>query len=626
MPDKESSQDPVLQGIKNQLRRMGYLPLHFRENIPLDAPSLPKGSELEGKTSSEYPRAKLIVTDGHEPVIFVETAPPKAGISGALELQAMMHASCVPQGTPPFVWVSDGSLDWCFDMKDQKPIPRADLPTLDEWRRIATNKRIGGSQAESLRYEGQRFVQGRTKFIMEEFDQIHELIYTNKDGVSSVNEAIDEVSKMIFIKMAIEKLARRQKTGTLGSADRRLLADAQRVFSVETVDSEDGVEQIQGLFARIKTHPDFNIFEPYEVLRLENRNVLRRIIGSLNGFNMIGAGHDMLGRAFDVFLRGKFEGKGGLGVYLTPREVCDCMVEMAFADLDDNDDLLRTDSDGLPSFRIGDPFCGSGGLLIRALEKYRYRLFNMPLPDGFKRDLWEKIKGSCFIGADNSPGMVLKARMNMMAYGDGHSRIHRVGDSFTTDVLESGSFDLILTNPPFGKGKINQRNNPGLLEQYFQRGERMLGSKPNRSGEWKLLKSQDPAILAIDRCLELLRPGGRLVIVLPDGILSNSGEQYVRDYLLGVKVSQPGRFRGGRTVIKAVVSLPPVTFGLSGANAKTSFLYLQKKLAGDEQGAIFMAIANAVGFDVKSNREIPIDRNDLLEIARTYVHSVRSAP
>ena len=108
------------------------------------------------------------------------------------------------------------------------------------------------------------------------------------------------------------------------------------------------------------------------------------------------------------------------------------------------------------------------------------------------------------------------------------------------------------------------------------------------------------------------------MIVVPDGILCNSGDRYVREYLIGRKDEETGKFVGGKAIVKAVVSLPQVTFRLSGAGAKTSFLYLQKKRPGDEQTPVFMAVANEVGFDVKQNKEVLTGVNDLVKVLEAY--------
>ncbi|KAB0651342.1 N-6 DNA methylase [Acinetobacter bohemicus] len=140
-----------------------------------------------------------------------------------------------------------------------------------------------------------------------------------------------------------------------------------------------------------------------------------------------------------------------------------------------------------------------------------------------------------------------------------------------------------------------------------------LGSKPDNKGFWKPVGANiDPAVLFIDRCLQLLKPGGRLFIVLPDGVLCNSGDRYVREYIMGKKDEQTGEFVGGKAIVKAVISLPSDTFKLSGTGAKTSILYLQKRAANPEkpeeflaepQTDVFMAVANTLGYLVKNNIE-----------------------
>ena len=102
------------------------------------------------------------------------------------------------------------------------------------------------------------------------------------------------------------------------------------------------------------------------------------------------------------------------------------------------------------------------------------------------------------------------------------------------------------------------------------------------------------------------------MIVLPDGVLCNSGDRYVREYIMGRKDEKTGQFSGGKAIVKAVISLPADTFKLSGTGAKTSVLYLQKRRASDDhpeqflpepQGEVFMAVAETLGYLVKNNIE-----------------------
>jgi len=127
--------------------------------------------------------------------------------------------------------------------------------------------------------------------------------------------------------------------------------------------------------------------------------------------------------------------------------------------------------------------------------------------------------------------------------------------------------------------------------------------------------------LFIDRNLQLLKPGGRLLIVVPDGILCNSGDAYVRDYIMGLKDDATGEFIGGKAIVKAVVSLPERAFSMAGTDAKTSFIYIQKKRhATDRQGPIFFALAEHVGYIKRGKNEVPDpDGNDLVEIAQQFI-------
>jgi type I restriction enzyme M protein len=120
------------------------------------------------------------------------------------------------------------------------------------------------------------------------------------------------------------------------------------------------------------------------------------------------------------------------------------------------------------------------------------------------------------------------------------------------------------------------------------------------------------------------------MIVLPDGVLCNSGDKYVREYIMGRKDEETGQFHGGKAIVKAVISLPSDTFKLSGTGAKTSVLYLQKRhardddpkrFADDPQTDVFMAVADTLGYIVKNNVEDygPGVSNDLAKITGAYV-------
>ena len=264
-----------------------------------------------------------------------------------------------------------------------------------------------------------------------------------------------------------------------------------------------------------------------------------------------------------------------------------------------------------------------------------------------------------FVGADSAPMMVTLARVNMALLGAAKAKIFYTQNSLSSEQLKPCSYDLICTNPPFGTPKF-KKGQEKSREQYEEDMGKILvkfrsdmkereglgggytyeptvaglamGASPNSKGVWNEVKptSIDPAVLFLDRCLQLLKPGGRLLIILPDGVLCNSGDKYVREYIMGKKDAETGQFHGGKAIVKAVVSLPSDTFKLSGTGAKTSILYLQKRhareddasrFADESQTDVFMAVADTLGYEVKNNVEDYSSgvSNDLAKIAGAYV-------
>jgi len=481
------------------------------------------------------------------------------------------------------------------------------------------------------------------KKLQREFDDLHEQIYAAREPVDGSNDLTAQLCKCIFLKMHLER-----HPDFRASSEDPLF---EEVFQERYINElgDDAVEQIKRAFETARSLPIYNvkddrgrtfeIFDKDDYIKFRRPETYARIARMLNAHRLTapeetGIEDDILGRAFDVMLRQKFESKGGMGVYLTPQQVRDAMVQMAFFDIQQEDAASITRQDpatGSPEFKVCDPCSGSAGFLTTAMREVRKHVDRLlGLTDKQRALLLRRIYSEGFEGADNSNMMVQLARINMALHGDPNAKVFRVDNSLTADHFVPESFDLIVTNPPFKKGGIREKDQGDVLQAYRSDIENgslkmtgsglALGAKPDSKGVWKPVKGVDPAVLFIDRCLQLLKPGGRLLIVLPDGILCNSQDRYVREYIMGRKDEATGRFIGGKAVVKAVVSLPPVTFRLSGAGAKTSFLYLQKKRPGDEQGSVFMAVADSVGFDVKQNKEVLLgaDKNDLVKIVEAY--------
>ena len=167
-------------------------------------------------------------------------------------------------------------------------------------------------------------------------------------------------------------------------------------------------------------------------------------------------------------------------------------------------------------------------------------------------------------------------------FGDGKKK-RRIGPD---------SIDLVLTNPPFGKSVKTE----GILLDYQFGHEVKVFKSKGRPPEKRPKNSQDSEVLFIEHYLRVLKPGGKLLIVLPDGVLSNATAKPVRDYLRE------------HAIIKAVISLPSETFASTGTSIPTNVVYLQKKRPGDVQGDIFMARADYVGRRANGD---PLKENDL---------------
>lgn len=457
--------------------------------------------------------------------------------------------------------------------------------------------------------------------LQEKFDGIHEMIYGMKDHVNNSNDAIDEFCKLIF--MEVFRLNHPDYILRGGELEGKRFDDIFRYENIEkseeTEDKNKAVQDIREAFKIVKSHEDYvatlddgskaSIFSADEYIKLENPNIYTAVLNTLQDLGpikvegverpgtLLDLTGDVAGRVFDVLLRGKFENKGGMGIYLTPRQVTEAAAEMVVYDLtkDGAGKLIGIDpKTGYPTFKVGDLCCGSAGFLIKMLQEIKnHMLTRLGGNTKHYEEVFELMKEHSFIGADNSPGMVLKARLNMAMNGAVKCPIFQTRNSLMTENLEPETFDAIITNPPFSKTGVSKEIKKGstkientegieIIKTYsddidtdgqnkMNPDKLSLGSKPDSKGKWKEVNSIDPAVLFIDRNLQLLKKGGLLMIVIPDGILSNSGDKYVREYIMGKKNAVTGEFEGGKAILKAVISLPSETFSLSGAGQKLRY-------------------------------------------------------
>lgn len=343
--------------------------------------------------------------------------------------------------------------------------------------------------------------------------------------------------------------------------------------------------------------------------------ILAQCVEHLEGISLDRTELDTKGVAFEEFMGGFF--KGDFGQYFTPRELIAFAVEIL--------DPKRT-------HLILDPACGSGGFLLYALDHVR-REANRRFPERETDpqqhtghyNYWHDFAQSNIFGIEVNEELTRVAKMNMIIHDDGHTNIvgHDALDFMPTLTrknpgLDHDTFDLVLTNPPFGSVIKRTEKGDGYLEQYELR--EYLG-KPNteamdaagfKLGEGALKRGGRQAtarasikteILFLERIHAFLKPGtGRAAIVLPDGILTNSSLLGVRDWLLQ------------HFELLAVISLPQFAFAHYDAGVKTSIVFLRRLDDGetvDDDSSIFMALAENIGYDATGRKTFDITEESI---------------
>ncbi len=493
---------------------------------------------------------------------------------------------------------------------------------MDEWNQVNCNDISdfpgAGQTMEDLEKFADRIKPRKpaNDSLIRTFKRCHDYIYGN-EGMKKT--AFWELLNLIFCKIYDEK--RRFIPSPNGESYRRKFW-----VGVKEQNSEEGLKsiskRIKGIFQELKTDPLFSeVFDGNEQINLSERG-LAFVAGELAKYSFLDATVDVKGTAYETIVSNTL--KQEAGQFFTPRNLIRCMVEMM---------------DPTENMRILDPACGSGGFLTVALDHVRKKITQEMYPELEGLYLTEKYNSQevndrvkvyaekMIFGFDFDPDLKKAARMNMVMAGDGHANISNINSldypyGPKTDELEKikqtiqnsiansndrnvpyetddarEKFDLIFTNPPFGAKvevdfEISKRYELGHNWSKDTYGNFQMGT---------VSSSEAPEVLFIEQCYNFLKPGGRLAIVLPDGILGNPNTEYVRDWILK-------RFK-----LLASIDLPVETF-LPQVGVQASLLFLQKKTSTERDAAVngedyevFMAIAESIG---KNRRGEPIYMRD----------------
>ena len=564
--------------------------------------------EFTLQVGSRKPRADIVIWDKDAPEqtqgtikIIIEckkeTVDARNAKDGIAQLQSYMSVcpNCEwgmwTNSIQKFVFrkYTDESGNICF--MDYNDIPSAD-GNLDEVNR-PSRKNLRNASDDNLLFV---------------FKTCHNHIYVN-DGMQK-QPAFFELLKVIFCKIEDERNIPKPLE-FFTTSEERSNPDGQLTVQ----------KRISQIFQRVKKRHG-KIFDANDEIKLTPRS-LAYIVSELQRYSLLSTNIDIKGKAYEEIVGANL--RGDRGEFFTPRNVMKMVVEMINPHIDE---------------KVLDSSCGTGGFLVQAMTHVIAQLeaefsASMGIPkkdwdgDTVKvfQDRISEMASTSFFGFDINPDLVKATKMNMVMNNDGSGNIlqtnsllppHEWTDEFKTRLAEAlhikkseirnyegiAFFDVIVTNPPFGsKIPIKDKN---ILEQFELA---HIWENDKKTGTWRMTErlqsSVPPEILFIERCTQLLVPGGRMGIVLPDSILGSPGLGYIREWLI-----QNHR-------IIASIDLHVDTFQPRNGT-QTSVLFLQKKTA--EQKAreaatgqmadynIFMAMVERVGHDKRGN---PLFKRDV---------------
>lgn len=449
-----------------------------------------------------------------------------------------------------YVWVTSGIRNEYFEIVTMFPVERisiSDIPKKD-------------GKVDRFKYiKGGREPQPGTKAeLMQKFKSAHDALWGG--GALAPTTAFDELDKLIFCKIWDEKW-KDNSPQTKGEP-----FDFQIISYPEDQDDKQNTKAKTELEKRIRKLYEQGRKKDPEVFKDDiklDKHKIYTVVQYLQDINLSKTDLDAKGLAFQNFM-GEFF-RGDFGQFFTPDSIVDFIVKSIGINKD---------------WKILDTSCGSGGFLLHALKEVRDdadSTFSDEIGSVSWRNYWHEFAEKHLYGIEINEQISRVAKMNMIIHDDGHTNIitnDGLKNNHTIEIenrnlnFQDGTFDLIMTNPPFGSSV--KMDEVGYYQDYelFEKNlgiteikERIIDD--NNKKKWRT--SQNTEVLFLERCYKYLNEeNGYLAIVIPDGILTNATSQFVRDWIVE-------HFR-----ILAVVSLPQHTFAHVKAGVKSSVLFLKK--------------------------------------------------
>lgn len=506
---------------------------------------------------------------------------PKTGSKGAYKMRdhkqaarefGLLHAAMADAAGCVWGLWTNGLELFFFEKEvtrfDVKFHPRADWPMGDETlgsRTVHSHARLRKADPEMLRVA---------------FRRCHNFIHGN-EGMPK-DAAFWQFLYLIFAKMHDEQRSRDVPSRFWAGPTEQFEDDGRKAIRA----------RVEPLFEEVKAKYE-DIFRGNEEITLSDR-ALAFMVSELAKYDFLRTEVDAKGAAYQEIVGTNL--RGDRGQYFTPRGAIKLMVEVL---------------NPRPGERVLDPSCGTGGFLVATVNHW-VRAMNERTPSkgedtedflDVASELQAAVRDGIF-GADFDPFLVRATTMNLMMAAGSRAKVahmdslafpkgHLSGVEVARRHFPLGSIDVLMTNPPFGS-EI-PITDPVVLEQY-ERG--LSGKWQQQDDTWVrgdgTQNAVAPEVLFIQRAVEWLRPGGRAGIVLPNGILGNPGDEYIRRWILR------------HCWVLASIEMPVELFKAeANVNILTSLLFLKRKrddeIKAEDLGQVieypvFMAVADKVGY------------------------------
>lgn len=531
-----------LQNQEEFVQAETYLKLIYEYNYPATNISVNESVQI----GSETREADILVyNDSHNKILIVVECKEENINERQFQIAVDQAYSYAHASAARYVWVTSGIKDEYFEITNISPVARiSDIPKRDgEVKRFKYIKGVNeppkGTQSE----------------LIQKFKSAHDALWGG--GALAPTTAFDELDKLIFCKIWDERW-RDNDPKSKGQP-----FNFQIIHYPEDQQNNKAKVELEKRIRDLYEHgrkKDPEVFK--DDIKLDKHKIYT-VVQYLQDINLSKTDLDAKGLAFQSFM-GEFF-RGDFGQFFTPKPIVEFIVTAIGVNKD---------------WKILDTSCGSGGFLLHALKAVRddaNEIFSDEIGSASWRDYWHVFAEKHLFGIEINEQISRVAKMNMIIHDDGHTNIitnDGLKNNHTLEIenrnlsFQDGTFDLIMTNPPFGS--TIKADEVGYYKEY-ELFEKNLGfteikdriADDNNKNKWRA--SQSTEVLFLERCYKYLNEeNGYLAIVVPDGILTNSSSQYVRDWLIE-------KFR-----ILAIVSLPQHTFAHVKAGVKSSVLFLKK--------------------------------------------------